>query len=81
VLVRPIFEPGDALFFDHFNLHRTAIDPGMTSDRHAIETCLLAPSTYGAMLSPNDEGYDPAIRYRSFSSPAASRSGDRAPGP
>src|SRR4030081_1212417 len=28
-LVRPIFDPGDALIFDHLNLHRTAIDPGM----------------------------------------------------
>jgi len=58
-LVRPIFEPGDALFFDQMNLHRTAIDPGMTEDRYAIETWLLSPSTYVEMMRPNDEGYSP----------------------
>ncbi|MEQ8840948.1 MAG: phytanoyl-CoA dioxygenase family protein [Acidimicrobiales bacterium] len=58
-LVRPIFEPGDALFFDQMNLHRTAIDPEMTEDRHAIETWLLSPSTYVEMMRPNDEGYSP----------------------
>jgi hypothetical protein len=54
---RPIFEPGDALLFDHFCLHRTAIDAGMHVDRHAIEAWFLAPSTYGAMLGPggNDD--------------------------
>jgi hypothetical protein len=53
-IVRPIFEPGDALIFDHFCLHRTAIDPGMTHDRHAIEAWFLAPSTYGVMLGPGN---------------------------
>ena len=44
--MRPVFDAGDALIFDHLNLHRTAIDPGMTRDRHAIETWLFSPSTY-----------------------------------
>jgi hypothetical protein len=45
---RPIFEPGDALLFDHFLLHRTARDPGMTRERYAIETWFFAPSAYPA---------------------------------
>lgn len=59
VTVRPVFEPGDAVLFDHLNLHRTAIEPEMTHDRHAIETWLMSPSTYGDMTRPNEEGYTP----------------------
>tara|TARA_R110000823_G_scaffold171736_6_gene304120 strand:- start:11397 stop:12458 length:1062 start_codon:yes stop_codon:yes gene_type:complete len=44
--VRPVFAPGDAIIFDHICLHRTAADPGMTKTRYAIETWLMAPSTY-----------------------------------
>jgi hypothetical protein len=50
-VVRPIFEAGDALIFDHFNLHRTAADPAMTNDRYAIEAWFLAPSTYELMMA------------------------------
>ena len=50
-VVRPIFEPGDALVFDHFNLHRTAAGPDMTNDRYAIEAWFLAPSTYELMMA------------------------------
>jgi hypothetical protein len=50
-IVRPIFESGDALIFDHFNLHRTAVDPGMANDRYAIEAWFLAPSTYELMMA------------------------------
>ncbi len=57
--MRPVFEAGDALIFDHLNLHRTAIDPGMEHDRHAIETWLFSPSTYGAMTTDVEEGYSP----------------------
>jgi hypothetical protein len=53
-IVRPIFEPGDALLFDHMNLHCTAIDPGMTRDRYAIETWFFAPSTYELMKNQFD---------------------------
>jgi hypothetical protein len=59
-IVRPIFEPGDALLFDHMNLHCTAVDPGMTRDRYAIESWLFAPSTYAAMTDTSD-GRDPRI--------------------
>ncbi len=45
-VVRPIFEAGDALLFDHMFLHRTASDPAMSSDRYAVETWFFAPSAY-----------------------------------
>ncbi|MBK5288878.1 MAG: phytanoyl-CoA dioxygenase family protein [Acidimicrobiia bacterium] len=58
-IVRPIFEAGDALIFDHLLLHRTGTDPGMTKGRYATETWLFAPSTYGAMTTPTATGYSP----------------------
>ena len=45
-IVRPIFEPGDAILFDELNLHRTAITPGMTRERYAIESWFFAPSQF-----------------------------------
>jgi hypothetical protein len=45
-IVRPIFEAGDALLFDDFNLHTTAVTPEMTESRYAIESWFFAPSTY-----------------------------------
>ena len=38
------FRAGDALLFDHLLLHRTAVGPGMTRERYAMETWLFAPS-------------------------------------
>jgi hypothetical protein len=57
--VRPIFEPGDALMFDHLCLHRTGTDKGMTNGRYAIETWFFAPSTYAAMMTRVEDGYSP----------------------
>ena len=37
-IVRPIFEPGDALFFDELFLHQTGSDPAMPNPRFAIES-------------------------------------------
>jgi hypothetical protein len=45
-ILRPEFAPGDVLLFDHLFLHRTAAEPVMTAERHAIETWFFAPSTY-----------------------------------
>ena len=45
-LFRPEFKAGDAIFFDHMNLHGTAISPSMTKTRRAIETWFIAPSSY-----------------------------------
>jgi hypothetical protein len=50
--VRPHFMPGDAVFFDHFNLHRTSFSPSMDSDRYAIECWFFAPSTYPMQQIP-----------------------------
>lgn len=36
-LTRPIFEPGDGLLFDHFTMHRTYTDDGMTKGRMSVE--------------------------------------------
>lgn len=47
--VRPAFAAGDAIIFDHLCLHRTARSPEMTKTRYAIETWLMAPSTYNDM--------------------------------
>lgn len=51
-VARPLFEPGDALFFDDLFLHRTAIDPAMTRERHAIESWFFAPSAYPEQYVP-----------------------------
>jgi hypothetical protein len=45
-IVRPQFEAGDALLFDDVFLHRTAVAPGLGTDRYAIESWFFAPSTY-----------------------------------
>jgi hypothetical protein len=45
-IVRPIFEPGDAIFFDHFYLHQTASDPSMPNPRFAIENWFFGPSAF-----------------------------------
>jgi hypothetical protein len=44
--VRPEFEAGDALFFDHRLVHRTATSPTMTRERHAIEAWWFSPSVF-----------------------------------
>lgn len=40
------FAAGDAIFFDHLNLHSTAIDENMTEERLAIEAWFFAPSVF-----------------------------------
>jgi hypothetical protein len=45
-ILRPVFEAGDALFFDNMFLHRTAADAAMTQTRYAIESWFFAPSRY-----------------------------------
>jgi hypothetical protein len=45
-IVRPIFEPGDALIFDHVFLHQTGSDPSMPNPRYAIESWFFGPSAY-----------------------------------
>lgn len=51
-VIRPELDIGDAIFFDHLLLHRTAVEPSMTKERHAIETWMFAPSRYPAGQIP-----------------------------
>ncbi|MBV9951366.1 MAG: hypothetical protein JO291_05415 [Acidimicrobiia bacterium] len=45
-VIRPVFEPGEALLFDELFLHSTAAAPTMTRRRYAIESWFFAPSAY-----------------------------------
>ncbi|MEM7662690.1 MAG: phytanoyl-CoA dioxygenase family protein [Pseudomonadota bacterium] len=40
--VRPTFGVGDAIFFDHYNLHATSFGPEFTENRYAAETWFFA---------------------------------------
>lgn len=51
-LWRPRFQAGDALLFDHLLVHRTAVSPGMTRARYAIESWFFAPSAYPSDQTP-----------------------------
>jgi hypothetical protein len=45
-IIRPIFEPGDALFFDDLFLHQTGSDPSMPKPRYAVESWFFGPSAF-----------------------------------
>jgi hypothetical protein len=49
---RPIFEPGDALFFDEMFLHQTASDPSMPKPRYAIENWYFGGSAFPGDYAP-----------------------------
>jgi Phytanoyl-CoA dioxygenase (PhyH) len=51
-IVRPIFEPGDALFFDEKFLHATGSDPSMPKRRYAIEHWFFGPSSFPEDYAP-----------------------------
>jgi hypothetical protein len=51
-VVRPIFEPGDALIFDQFLMHQTGWGPGLTQPRYGLECWFFCPSTYPPDLAP-----------------------------
>ena len=50
-IISPIFEPGDALFFDELFLHQTGADPSMPKPRFAIESWFFGGSAF-----PRDYG-------------------------
>jgi hypothetical protein len=50
-IIRPIFEPGDALLFDDVFLHRTAAE-GMTKPRYAVESWFFGPSSFPETYTP-----------------------------
>lgn len=49
---RPRFAPGDAVFFDHFNLHRTGFGLQDSDYRYAVETWFFAASKAPAKQQP-----------------------------
>jgi hypothetical protein len=49
---RPVFEPGDALFFDEMFLHQTGADPSMPNPRFAIESWFFGASAFPADYAP-----------------------------
>jgi hypothetical protein len=51
-IVRPIFEPGDALFFDEMFLHQTASDPSMPKARFALESWFFGSSSFPHEYAP-----------------------------
>jgi Phytanoyl-CoA dioxygenase (PhyH) len=51
-IVRPIFEPGDALFFDELFLHQTGSDPSMPKPRFAIESWFFGGSAFPREYGP-----------------------------
>jgi hypothetical protein len=51
-IVRPVFEPGDVLMFDELCLHSTALDPGMTETRFAVEGWFFGPSAFPDNYTP-----------------------------
>jgi hypothetical protein len=51
-VVRPIFNPGDALLFDEMFLHTTAAEATMPHPRYAIEAWLFGASRYPAEYAP-----------------------------
>jgi hypothetical protein len=51
-IVRPVFEPGDAVFFDEMCLHQTASDPSMPNPRYAIENWFFGGSAFPREFFP-----------------------------
>jgi hypothetical protein len=51
-VLRPIFEPGDALFFDERFLHQTGSDPAMSNPRYAIENWFFGGSSFPDEYAP-----------------------------
>lgn len=51
-IVRPIFEPGDALLFDEWCVHCTAADPSMPNARYAVENWFFGASGFPDEYAP-----------------------------
>jgi hypothetical protein len=51
-IIRPVFEPGDALFFDELFLHQTGSDPSMPNPRFAIENWFFGASGFPREFAP-----------------------------
>jgi hypothetical protein len=51
-VIRPIFEPGDALLFDELFLHKTGSEESMPNPRYAIENWFFGGSGFPAEYAP-----------------------------
>jgi len=51
-IVRPVFEPGDAVFFDDLFLHQTGSDASMPKPRFAIESWFFGASAFPPDYAP-----------------------------
>jgi Phytanoyl-CoA dioxygenase (PhyH) len=51
-VIRPVFEPGDALLFDERFLHKTGSDPSMPNPRFAIESWFFGGSAFPGEYAP-----------------------------
>lgn len=51
-IVRPVFEPGDALLFDELLLHATAAEPDMPETRYAVESWFFGRSGFPPRYAP-----------------------------
>jgi hypothetical protein len=51
-IVRPIFEPGDAVLFDELCLHQTGSDASMGKTRYAIESWFFGCSAFPESYAP-----------------------------
>jgi hypothetical protein len=51
-ILRPIFEPGDALLFDDVFLHKTGSDPAMPNPRYAVESWFFGSSAFPREYAP-----------------------------
>ena len=45
-VVNPEFKAGDAIFFDDRFIHRTALGPGLTTTRFALESWFFGASSF-----------------------------------
>jgi hypothetical protein len=45
-IVSPVFQAGDAVFFDQFLLHKTGTKPDLTEERYALETWFFTPTSF-----------------------------------
>jgi Phytanoyl-CoA dioxygenase (PhyH) len=51
-IIRPVFEPGDALLFDDLFLHQTGSDPSMPKPRYAVENWFFGASGFPGEYGP-----------------------------
>jgi hypothetical protein len=51
-IMRPIFEPGDAVLFDDLFLHSTGTDESMTKTRYAVESWFFAGAGFPGEYAP-----------------------------